>query len=158
DPMIYFARLHMFQIVGGAAALATIVVTTWRWLQPAHILQIGILFQILGAFLFSQLEFIRDRPMIVLPAMPIAPVWIMAFPLIPGGVGRAALVAFAAAATGPLAYFVASARGTVVPPISEMVLFFLPLGLAAALSTLISGVLYRLAADVTRERRLGSYQ
>jgi serine/threonine-protein kinase len=154
----YFARLHTLELVGAGAALATLAATTWRRLPPARVLQIGVLFQIFGAYLFSQVEFIRDRPTIFMPAMPVATVWIMAFPLIPAGVVRSGLVALASAATGPLALFLAQQRGLLVPPVAEAAVFFMPLLLAAALSTLVSGVLYRLAADVTRERRLGSYE
>jgi serine/threonine-protein kinase len=82
----------------------------------------------------------------------------MAFALIPAGLLRSAAVAFAAAAMGPVAMAIAAAEGRATPPLAEAALFYGPLFLAAALSTMISGVLYRLAAAVTRERRLGSYE
>ncbi len=158
DAEQYFARVHIVHVLGAAAALALIAVTTWRWLRPEHVLAIGIAVQVFGAYLFSQVELVRDRPTIALPALPLATVWIMAFPLVPASLRRSAFTAFAAAAMGPVAMLVAASVGRQTPPLAQATLFYLPLGLAATLSTFMSGVLYRLAADVSRERRLGSYQ
>ena len=151
-------RIHSIQAFGIGSAVVMIAVTSWRGLTPARVLQIGALFQIFGAYLFSHLEYLHDRPEIALPAVPLASVWILAFPLVPASLRRSAVIAFASAATGPLAMFIAHGIGRQVPPVEEAVLFYMPLLIAALLSTLMSGVIYKLAADVTRQRKLGSYQ
>ena len=151
-------RIHAVQAIGVGLALVMIAVTSFRWLTPARVLQIGAVFQVFGAYLFSHVEFLHDRPEIVLPAVPLACVWILAFPLVPASLRRSAVIAFAAAATGPLSMIAARAIGRQTPPVEEAVLFYMPLAIAAFLSTLMSGVIYKLAADVTRQRKLGSYQ
>ena len=151
-------RIHAVQLIGIVSAVAMVAVTWWRGLTPTRVLQIGAVFQVFGAYLFSHVEFLRDRPQIVLPAVPLACVWILAFPLIPASLRRSGIVAFAAAATGPLSLIVARAIGRQTPPVEEAVLFYMPIAIAAFLSTLMSGVIYKLAADVTRQRKLGSYQ
>jgi serine/threonine-protein kinase len=89
--------------------------------------------------------------------LPRATVWIMAFPLVPSSVRRSTATAFAAAAMGPLVYIVSLAFGHPVPSPSTAVLFYLPLFIAAMVSSLVSKVIHGLAIDVTKARRLGSY-
>src|SRR5262250_1558752 len=88
-------RIHSIQAFGIGSAVVMIAVTSWRGLTPARVLQIGALFQIFGAYLFSHLEYLHDRPEIALPAVPLASVWILAFPLVPASLRRSAVIAFA---------------------------------------------------------------
>ena len=75
----------------------------------------------------------------------------------PASVRRSFVTAFLAAATGPLSYLAAMALDRTVPSPSTAVLFYVPLFVAAMLSSLVSKVIYGLALDVSKARRLGSY-
>src|SRR5262249_19361114 len=50
-------RIHWVQTLGIGSALIMIAVTSFRWLTPARVLQIGAVFQVFGAYLFSQVEY-----------------------------------------------------------------------------------------------------
>src|SRR5262249_49802161 len=43
-------RIHLIQAFGIGSAVAMIAVTSWRWLTPARVLQIGAVFQVFGAY------------------------------------------------------------------------------------------------------------
>jgi len=144
---------------GIGAALVMIAVTHARQLSPQQILAIGTTFQVVGAFIISLSDYSMDWAAGQTPlGVPGATVWVMAFPLVPSTLRRSAITAFAAATTGPGALAFAAALGRSVPEPQVAALYYLPLFIGAALATLASGVIYRLAVDASRAQTLGSYQ
>ena len=144
------------QVAGIVVALAMLGVTLWKRLAPARILAIGSIFQVFGALLFSVTE-------LMVPwstgsaGIPAAVLWLMAFPVIPSTLRRSAVVAFAAAAMGPVALAIAGALGRTVPSLGTAALYYTPLFVGALIVTLLSGVLYRLTVTASRAQKLGAY-
>jgi serine/threonine-protein kinase len=158
--LLFFARASRPLIGAGmGAALAMIAVTHARRLSAEQILAIGTVFQVIGAFIISLNDYTAQWTAgQITRGVPGATVWVMAFPLVPSTLRRSALTAFAAAATGPAALALAAALGRSIPEPQVAAMFYLPLFIGAALSTLASGAIYRLAVDASRAQQLGSYQ
>jgi serine/threonine-protein kinase len=155
---MFVHKMRGLQFCGFALGVAMIVITKWKRLAPERILTIGLVFQVLGAVLFSGTDFaVAWSPDQGPAGLPRATIWIMAFPLVPSTVRRSTLAAFAAAMTGPVAYLGAMAYGQPVPAPATAVLFYIPLFIAAIVSSLVSKVIHGLAVDVSKARRLGSY-
>ena len=141
--LLFFASASRPLIGAGiGTALAMVAVTRARRLSAEQILAIGTAFQVIGAFLISLSDFSVDWAAGQMPrGVPGATVWVMAFPLVPSTLRRSALTAFAAAATGPAALALAAALGRSIPEPQVAALFYLPLFIGAALSTLASGAI-----------------
>jgi len=159
EMMLFFRSLRHMQITGILMAAAMVGITYWKTLPPELILNIGIGFQILGALLFSFLDFAVPWPAgRVAVGLPKATLWLTAFPLIPASLRRSALAAFGSAAMGPVSMEIVAAMGRPTPDPITAVFFYIPLFVGALVVTLVSGVLHRLAVDVSRARKLGSYR
>jgi serine/threonine-protein kinase len=159
EMMVFFRSLRAMQIIGIVGAAAMIGITYWKTLPPELILNIGVGFQILGALLFSLIDFAVPWPAgRASVGLPKAMLWLMAFPLIPASLGRSAIAAFGSAAMGPVAMQIAAAMGRQVPDTTGAFFFYLPLFIGAMVVTLVSRVIHRLARDVSHARKLGSYR
>ena len=159
EAMHFFRSLRVMQIIGIVGAAAMIGITYWKALPPELILNIGVGFQILGALLFSLIDFGAPWPTgRASVGLPRALLWLMAFPLIPASLQRSAVAAFGGAAMGPVAMQIAAAVGRQVPDTTAAFFFYLPLFIGAMVVTLVSRVIHRLARDVSHARKLGSYR
>jgi serine/threonine-protein kinase len=155
---MFFRESHLLQVVGVSLAAGMVALTHWRGLAPDTILDVGIVFQILGALVFSLADYIFPWTPDQIPSgIPRATLWIMAFPLVPRNISRSALTAFASAAMGPVAMVIAQTYGRAMLHPTTAVFYYAPLVIAAGLATLLSHVLHRLAVDVSHARKLGSY-
>src|SRR5262245_48306813 len=159
ETMAFFRALREVQIAGMAAALGMVGITYWKVLPPELILNVGVGFQILGALLFSLVDYTVPWPTGRAPiGLPKAILWMTAFPLIPANLSRSALAAFGSAAMGPVALVIAQSMGRPVPDPTSALFFYIPQFVAAAVVTLVSRVLHGLAVDMSRARKLGSYR
>lgn len=85
--------------------------------------------------------------------------WIAIFPLIvPSTTGKTTLVALTTAAMGPLALLCTVAAGVQAPDLRGWLLLSLPNLLSAGVAVSLSSVIHELRTDVSRARRMGSYQ
>jgi serine/threonine-protein kinase len=86
-------------------------------------------------------------------------VWLVFFPLlVPSTPGKAAVTALAAASTTPLLYAIGIARGAHPLDSSVLVPFLLANYICAGIAIVGSRVIYRMGTDISRARRMGSYQ
>jgi eukaryotic-like serine/threonine-protein kinase len=155
-PFMQDARLDFsILVVSFVVALVMIAITRLRW--PAdRILALGLLFQVFGALAISLAEQQTERPGI---AVSMACIWILSFTLLPVTPARAAAAAYASALMGPLALLLHIAIARRPMPDSPIEwLTFLPNLLAAAISVLISKVIYGLGRQVESARKLGAYE
>lgn len=141
---------------GSMAALAR-----WSRLAPALLLDLGLLFEVVAAFIVSLGD--SHLPIAVesiVQGQPTVAAWVAMFALaVPASLGKSAIAAFASAATGPLALLVNVAVNHVpLPKPGQMLaLYLLPFLLAAA-SVALSRYVYDLGRTLSAERELGSYR
>ena len=128
---------------------------------PGLMLDLGLLFQVTGAFLIGVSE----------TCFPVAPgeivhgvssiaIWVSVFGLVvPATLGKALLAALASAAMGPLGLLFNHVIGRVpLPEPYQAVHLYLAPTLAAVWATALSRYVYRLDKQITRARELGSYE
>ncbi|NIM50687.1 MAG: protein kinase [Gemmatimonadales bacterium] len=86
-------------------------------------------------------------------------VWIVFFPLIvPSTAGKTFLAALAAASTTPLMYLIGVAGGAEAMATPVALQFMIPNYICAGIAVVGSRVVYRLGSDISKARRMGSYQ
>ncbi|MDB4954023.1 MAG: Protein kinase, partial [Myxococcales bacterium] len=136
-----------------AASIGLIAATYSGW-RARTILAIGITYQIVGAFCITFFE----QGAVAGRGVAVTCIWIMSFTLLPTRPLRAAWVAFAAAAMGPLALAVQIGRGTRPWPVEPGDwVGFSTVGVAATIAALIARVVYGLGREVADARKLGAY-
>ena len=135
------------------ASVAMAIVTYLPW--PARRKsQVGLAFQLLGAFCIAFIEEHVARA----ATLSTVGVWILSFPLVPQSPRRAALSALGAALASPLSYafhVAAGARGELV---WQQAGALLAINLVCALLALFTNrVIYRLGRQVADAKHLGAY-
>jgi hypothetical protein len=144
-----------FRLHASIAALVSglmLALTHAPW-KPQRVLDAGLAFQVVAAFLICGLDHLFPwGDGVILRGMPPVVLWIMTFPLVPVSPARGALAAFSAAAMGPLSLAVHG------PAPLGVLSYYLPCFVAAGVSTVSTRILYRASADASRARRLGSYR
>lgn len=134
----------------------------WTRKAPAELLlDMGLVFQVMVAFAISLSENANPWP----PDEPVRGIswnclWISMYVVaIPGTFGKSVLAAIAAAAMAPFGLLVATvANRNPVPQPEQMALLLLPPFAAAAWAIPVSRYLYRLGAQVSKARAMGSYE
>jgi serine/threonine-protein kinase len=150
------AAIMLFAI-GTAGLLAA-----WSRRVPSHlIIDLGLIFEVLGAFAISLSENASPLP----PGAPVRGIswnclWIAAHAAaVPATTGKVAVASLAAAAMSPVGFAVATVITQNAPPaVNQLVLLFLPNFMAAAWAIPAARHLHRLGAQVGKAREMGSYK
>jgi serine/threonine-protein kinase len=142
----------------GMAAFAA----TWSGRVPSHLaVDLGLIFEVAGAFLISLSEFASAWPAGV-PVQRISwnCLWIAIFATaIPASTGKVALASIASALMAPVGFAAATlVTQNPVPAPSQLLLLFLPNFAAAGWAIPASRHLHRLGAQVSKAREMGSYK
>jgi serine/threonine protein kinase len=131
-----------------------------RKLNSELMLDIGLLFEVVGAFCIGLMEasrFLQHSPAYLGPGG--VALWITFFVLVvPNTLGKTALAALASALMGPVALIAAAyTNGQPSPAPFLLLLAFFPNLLGAVLAIILSRFVYSLGTDVSKAREMGSY-
>jgi hypothetical protein len=120
-----------------AGSCAMIAVTHARSWQPRRVIAMGLAFQVFGALCISYLE----QGVAGLNGASLVCIWILSFTLVPTSTRRAALAAFASAASGPAVLAVTVVLGRRVwPTLTTEALQFVITSVAAAIAVVTAKV------------------
>jgi serine/threonine-protein kinase len=134
------------------AGIAMIAITYRPW-PYERILDKAIAFELLGALAISLTHHSMPRT----GGVSFVCVWILAFTMVPVTPARAALGAFGAAATGPLAVLIHAAMDTHGEVTAYAFVGTLSNFIAATIAVISNRVVYGLGASVRDARKLGAY-
>jgi serine/threonine-protein kinase len=153
-PFAQNTSLNYAAIGLGIAASCTMVAITRSKLAPEKILAFGMWFQVIGGLCIGLAEQQSVRP-----GIPIVSIWILTFTLLPVSPARAAVAAFATAATVPVVMMFYVGIGT--RPFPTNAFEWMPVfgaALSAKISSYITRVMHGLGRQVEQARRLGAYE
>ena len=162
-----FAGLEHHGTVGDVAAVASIslsLLVFWLArsgrLDPLFLLDIGLIYWVVGAFGIDIGHYIYLPPDFPLVGISWVCVWLVLFPLIvPSSPGKTLLAALATATVGPLVFLSSLLfKGNPMPDGVYMLNLCLPYYVCAGLAFVGSNIIYKLGCDVTRAREMGSYK
>ncbi len=147
-------------VVSIALSLAVFWLARRGWLDPQLLLDIGLIYWVVGAFGIDIGNYW------ILPAgFPVLGiswvcVWLVFFPLVvPSSPGKTLLAALMTATVGPLVFFFSLLfRGNPMPDGVYLLSLFVPYYICAGLAFVGSRIIYKLGCDVTRAREMGSYK
>jgi plasmid stabilization system protein ParE len=148
--------------VGWTLSLIVIGLARWSRIRPAVLLDIGLVYEVLIALLFSlsgaQLRWLTDDPASFMGWSPIA-VWALIYPIIvPNSTRKTAIASFATVLMEPLAILIlAWSDLSVLPATAAFIRKLWPSLVAAVLAIGVSRIVYRLGEQVAQARQLGSY-
>jgi serine/threonine-protein kinase len=151
-----------FALIGAMVSGGVVCALAWsRRLPPALMLDIGLLFEVVGAFWIALVE--HGMPETAnLPFRGISSVgaWITFFVLVvPTTLGKTVLAALTTAWMGPVGMLVSlSYHGSTVPAFGLWVQFFFSNFLFATFAVILSRFVYDLGCDMNKAREMGSYQ
>lgn len=136
--------------------------------EPQVLLDVGLVFEVVGAFGISMAQFWRVYPEwnpVFLEGyigIPWECVWILIFPFVaPNTPGKVLLASFAAASTAPLVLLVSQASGATSPetPLSVLMPYFLfTTYVCAGIAFFISHEVQRFGRRLKKAREIGSYE
>lgn len=137
--------------------------------RPALLLDLGLIFEVIGAFGISMSQFWGIFPewtgaasLTNFSGIPWECVWILIFPLIaPNTPGKIFLASLGAASTGPLTLLLSKAYGVTSPEAPLLLLFgyfLFTTYLCAGLAFIISRSVYRFGKRLKKAREIGSYE
>lgn len=141
-----------------AAGLAIYALTRARILSPELILDIGFLFEVVGALCIGLIESSFGGP--IDTRLGGIALWITLFVLVvPNTLGKTALAALTSAAMGPIALLAVSYVNRQPPPAPYLFLLMsLPNLLGATIAIIFSRFVYSMGTDVSKAREMGSYK
>jgi len=152
----------------GLVISLTMVMTARRLHDRPHLLlTVGLVFEVVTAFLFGMLN--EWEPRIMPARISWVCVIILVYPaIVPNTPGKTLTAAVAAASMDPLWYAIGVMRGTPVfigtsaiagdPSSLQLVWYFLPAYLCAALAVIPAHIIRGLGRQISKARELGSYQ
>jgi serine/threonine-protein kinase len=151
-----------------AMGLAVFVFARYSRLRPQLLLDIGLVFEVVGAFGISMSSFWGIFP-VWDPAIlegffgiPWECVWIVFFPILaPNTPVKTLLASIAAASTGFLTVFLSTAAGATSPdvPVLVFVLYFgFSTYICAGIAFFVSRTIYKFGHRLKKAREVGSYQ
>jgi len=130
-------------------------------LQPQVMLEIGLIFEVIGALCIGLIDTSRAATGAYVELGPggIA-FWITLFILVvPNTLGKTAVAALTSALMGPVAMVAAAYSNTLPPPPARLlVINAIPNFMAAAVAIILSRFIYSLGTDVSKAREMGSYK
>jgi eukaryotic-like serine/threonine-protein kinase len=132
-----------------------------RQLKPQLMLDIGLIFEVVGALLIGLQNTLMYPPEILaVVGLPIIGLWIVFCVLVvPNTLGKTALASFTSALMGPVALVIAGyARNYPAPPPFMFFVISFPNLLNAAFAIFLSRFVYNLGTDVSKAREMGSYK
>lgn len=176
-PLLYYGTLLATprEVFESTAALPTVFVAMWvavglglavyaltltRWFPPNVMLDIGLIFEVIGAFCIGLMD-ASHFPIAHRWADPggIA-LWVVFFVLvIPNTLGKTSLAALSSTLMGPVAILVAAyANNQPAPPFYVLFSNTFPNLVGAVAAIILSRFIYGLGTDISRARELGSYR
>jgi serine/threonine-protein kinase len=144
--------------------IAVFVVSRRRLLSPKRLLDLALVFQVVGAFGIAIREFWEGMPGSIGGSPTLVPaecVWIVAFPLVvPNTPAKVLVSSLLAASTGPLALVISSAvTGRPIDSPLVVATFFLATNYFCAVSAYaVARIVHRFGTRLTRAREIGSYE
>jgi serine/threonine-protein kinase len=149
-------------LIGAMVSGGVVCALAWsRRLPPALMLDVGLLFEVIGAFWIALVECgipeIADVPFRGISSVG---AWITFFVLVvPTTLGKTVLAALATASMGPLGLMVSlSYYGRTVPEFDRWVQLFFGNFLFATFAVILSRFVYDLGCDMNKAREMGSYK
>ena len=149
-------------LIGAMASGGVVCALAWsRRLPPSLMLDIGLLFEVVGAFWIALVE--HGMPATAdLPFRGISSVgaWITFFVLVvPTTLGKTVLAALTTACMGPVGLLVSlSYHGIAVPPPDRWVQLYFANFLFATFAVVLSRFVYDMGCDMNKAREMGSYK
>ncbi|UCG76130.1 MAG: serine/threonine protein kinase [Gemmatimonadota bacterium] len=151
--------------------LAVFLLSRYSRIAPAKLLDLGLVFEVVGAFGISMATFWNAFPgwterlaseSINYLGIPWECAWIIAFPVLaPNTPTKTLAASLAAASTGLLAVFLSRAFGPMSPeiPMTFFVVYFgFSTYLCAGIAYVTARVIYRYGRHLSEAREIGSYQ
>jgi serine/threonine-protein kinase len=166
-PDYSFVRIqNWFAAVSIGLGLAVFGLSRRAVLAPERLLDVGLVFQVAGAFGISVAEFWNGFVPVAtidnrFAGIPWECAWILIFPLIAPNTPRKMLIAaLASASTGPIVVAITSALGTPIgrSPVMVATLFLFTTYLCAALAYLLGRIVYGYGVRLKKAREFGSYE
>jgi len=154
----------VFLVATVAMGIAVFVVSRRGRLAPRQLLNVGLVFQVAGAFGIAIMEFWEGVPGSVGSSLMLIPaecVWIVAFPLVvPNTPGKVLVSSLLAASTGPAALMISSAIAgrPIDRPLAVAMFFLMSNYLCAVFAYVIAGIVHRFGTRLKRAREIGSYE
>jgi serine/threonine-protein kinase len=149
-------------LVGAVLSGGVICALAWsRKVPPALMLDIGLLFEVVGAFWIALVE--HGMPLMFdVPFRGVSSVsaWVVFFVLVvPSTLGKTVLAALATACMGPVGLLTSILYyGSAVPAPGRWVQLFFANFLFAAFAIFLSRYVYSLGCDMNKAREMGSYK
>jgi serine/threonine-protein kinase len=166
-PGYEFVRVqNIFAVVSVLLAILVFALSRWSSLPPQRLLDIGLAFEVAGAFGISvaqfwngfvEIEILHNR----FGGIPWESAWIIVFPMIAPNTPRKVLVAsLASASTGPIVVAITAALGTPIgrSPVMVATLFLFTTYLCAILAYVIARIVYGYGVRLRHAREFGSYE
>ena len=166
-PGYEFVRIqNVFAVVSVLLALVVFALSRWSNLPPQRLLDIGLVFEVAGAFGISVAQFWNGFVPIEIfqnrfSGIPWEAAWIIVFPMIAPNTPRKVLAAsLASASTGPIVVAVTAALGTPIgrSPVLVATQFLFTTYLCAVLAYVIARIVYGYGVRLRRAREFGSYE
>jgi len=153
-------------VISIATGLAVFILSRRLRDRPQLLLDIGLLFEVVGALGISMSTFWGIFPDAtgepILEGIPWECVWIVIFPVLaPNTPGKTLLASLAAASTGMLTVVLSKAMGYTRPDAPLLLFFgyfFFSTYLCAGIAFLISRVIYGFGRQLKRAREVGAYR
>jgi serine/threonine-protein kinase len=166
-PGYEFIRVqNVFAVASVVLALIVFGLARWSSVAPQRLLDIGLVFEVAGAFGISVAQFWNGFvPVEVFhnrfAGIPWESAWIIVFPMIAPNTPRKVLAAsLASASTGPIVVAVTAALGTPVgrSPVMVATQFLFTTYLCAILAYVIARIVYGYGVRLRHAREFGSYE
>ena len=156
--------VDVFRLSGIGMGLAIFGLSRSRLVSPQRLLDVGLLFEVAGAFAIAAAEFRHGVPASAYESFALLPaecLWIVAFPLVvPSALPKVLVASLAAATMGPVALVLAINVNKVIVdrPIQLATFFVTSDYLAAAAAYAMARITYRVHVRLKRAREIGSYE
>jgi serine/threonine-protein kinase len=158
-----FGLPDVFGLAAVVMGLAVFAAARQQLLSPKRLLDVGLLFQVVGALGIAVREFWFGLPQTINGSfsIPAESVWIAIYPLlVPNRPIRILVTALVAASMGPLALAI-SAAATGRPPLDRLdaATYFLTSSyLFPILAYAVAGIVHRVSVRLEQARAIGSYE